>query len=29
MNGVDEACHLCTWFDVLLVVACHRLGGLG
>lgn len=29
VNGVDEACHLCTWFDVVLVIVCHRLSGLG
>lgn len=27
VNVVDEACDLCTWFDVVLV--CHPLSGLG
>lgn len=29
VNGVDEACHLCTWFDVVLVIISHRLSGFG
>lgn len=29
VNGVDEACDLCTWFGVVLVVVCHPLSGLG
>lgn len=29
VDGVDEACYVCTWFDVVLVVACHPFSDFG